>query len=631
MFILSIQKAALSSVFNWDKAKQFMGSSMGQDLIGGVLAKPVFSDVRKTTEARLKNGGANSNKDVNPFVKAFQWVKDSFSYGDLFAGCGLGFMLINHKFLGSTESGFFGRSLNWAAGIVSGASFALGRIGQALGLHREFVYGPEICKILVQEYENESGKKCFLQLNNEQLIQHAEKQENTLAYNQDTSHEITERHDLNQLGGFFSGTFGTGKSEGVRLILGNFVKKMKADNKEVEIFKLDLGNFDEALKRYNRIQKKGKEALNLIKDDLGEANIGGNKTLIAFQYLISRCKETVQASKDSGKASAIFIDEWDKIFDPRKLHGCDPEEVARLFNELNYLLEDNYGNILITSNKTCEQLEEELRNIIPDNVLGAFIRRLKEVVIELPDSNTQARIISNYVDTSIKGNELSYDKDFSFTVGEEKEKVEVTTKKQLTALLMDHSSKNNNYLANGVLTPNDLRIVIEGLPGYLSSQRKIGQDPERKITLDDIRIKVEGLVNDKVDKNKRMLLRQTAYSTIQHYIQTNKQALTTTNRDQKGNSGLGLFKSIYNSKNGIFYSKDDNHAIQFLGNGKVSVMIKNEKTKENEWDYDKVEIDGKEFEQIVTTELFNILPREKGAEDFIKTLIEVLASGNLRI
>ncbi len=629
MFILNIKRTVLSSVFNWDKAKQFMGSSMGQDLIGGVLAKPVFSDVRKTTEARLKNGGTNINKDINPFIKAFQWVKDSFSYGDLFAGCGLGFMLFNHKFLGSTESGFFGRSLNWVAGIVSGASFALGRIGQALGLHREFVYGPEICKILVQEYENESGKKCFLKLDNDQLVQHAEKQENTLAYNQDASHEITERHTLGQLGGFFSGTFGTGKSEGVRLILGNFVKKMKAENKEVEIFKLDLSNFDEALKRYDRIQKKGKEALNLIQDDLGEGNIGGNKTLIAFQYLIGRCKETVQASKESGKASAIFIDEWDKIFDPRKLHGCDPEEISRLFNELNYLLEDNYGNILITSNKTCEQLEEELRNIIPENVLGAFVRRLKEVIIELPDSNTQARIISNYVDASVKGSELSYDKDFSFTVGEES--VQVSNKKQLTALLMDHSSKNGNYLANGVLTPNDLRIIIEGLPGYLRSQRKIGQDEEIKITLDDIRNQVEALVNEKVDKNKRMLLRQTAYSTIQHYIQTNKQALAQTNSDQKGNSGLSLFKSIYHSKNGIFYSKDDNHAIQFLGNGKVSVMIKNDKTKEIEWDYDKVEIDGKEFEQMVTTELVNVLPKEKGPEEFLKMLITALASGNMRV
>lgn len=619
MFILSVQRAALNSIFSWEKARQFMGSSIGQDLIGGVLAKPVFSDVRKTTEQNLKSGASNSKKDVNPFIKAFRWMTESFSYGDLFAGFGLGFMLVNHKFLGSSENGFFGRSLNWAAGIFSGACFVLGRVGQALGLHREFVFGPEMCEILVKEYENETGKKCFVQLDNESLVKHAEGQGNILAYNQDMSHEITERHTLGQLGRFFSGTFGTGKSEGVRLILGNFVKKMQAENKGVEIFKLDLGNFDEALKRYDRIQRKGKEVLGLINDELGEANIGGNKTLIALQYLVRRCKETVQTTKESGKASAIFIDEWEKIFDPRKLQGCDPEEVSRLFAELNYLLEDNYGNILITSNKTCEQLEEELKNIIPTNVLGAFIRRLKETIIELPDSNTQARITSNYIDASVKAGKFSYEKDFSFTLNNKK--LTVSSIKELTAVLMLHSSQNDNYLANGILTPNDIRLIMEDLPNYLNSQRKISGDQERKITLDDIKNQIERLVNEKVGKDNRMLLRQTSYSTIQHYIQTNREALSKVNQKQQI-SGLGLFKSIYECKNGTFYSKDDNHAIKFLGNGKVLVLIKNDKTKD-----DEVEIDGKEFEHMVNTELANILPKGASAEEFLKTLVGVLTTG----
>lgn len=616
-----VQRVVPNSIFSWEKARQFMGSSIGQDLIGGVLAKPVFSDVRKTTEQNLKSGGSNSKKDVNPFMKAFQWIKESFSYGDLFAGFGLGFMLVNHKFLGSSESGFFGRSLNWAAGIFSGACFVLGRVGQALGLHREFVFGSEICEILVKEYENETGKKCFVRLDNEKLVKDAERQENVLAYNQDKSHEITERHTLEQLGGFFSGTWGTGKSEGVKLILGNFVKRIQAENKGIEIFKLDLGNFDEALKRYDRIQRKGKEALSLINGELGEANIGGNKTLIALQYLIRRCKEAIQEAKGAGKSSAIFIDEWEKVFEPRKLQGCDPEEISRLFTELNYLLEDNYGNVLITSNKTCDQLEEELRNIIPSNVLGAFIRRLKETIIELPDSNTQARIISNYIDASVKVGKLSYEKDFSFTINNEN--LLVSSIKELTAVLMLHSGQNNNYLANGILTPNDIRLVMEGLPNYLNSQRKIGSDKERKITLDDVKVQIERLVNDKIDKNNRMLLRQTAYGTIQHYIQTNKETLSNANANQQG---LGLFKSIYECKNGTFYSKDNNHAIQFLGNGKVAVMIKKDTTKDNEWDYDKVEMDGKEFEQMVNTELFNILPAKAGPEEFLQGLLGALAT-----
>ena len=625
MFILTIKSAVIGNFLSWDKAKQFMSSSIGQDLIGGVLAKPVFINVRKHEEEKLKAGAHNPNKEENPFVKAFKWLKENFAYGDLFAGCGLGFMLFNHKFLASSENGFFGRSLNWAAGIFSGACFVLGRVGQALNLHKEYVYGPEMCEVLIREYENENPtEKCFIQLDNADLVRHADKQTLILAYNQDQSSEITERHTLKQIGGLFSGIVGTGKSEGARLVLGNFVKEMKTKGKGVEIFQLNLGNFMKALERYERMQRKGKEALGLIDGELQDINIGGNKTLIAFQYLIKRCKESIQKAKENGNESAIFIDEWEKVLNAKNLKGCDEEEVSRLITEWNYLLEDNYGNILTTSNKTCGELDEELRNILPDKARAALIRRFREVVIELPNFDTQARIISNYIDNSVRENELSYSNDFSFKIDDKD--LSISSMKEFKTALLLHSSTNGNYLANEILTPNDIRLIIEGLPGYLRDQKRITGDSSRRITLDDIKLKIEKVVSGKVELNSQKNLRQAAYSTIQHYIQTNKDTLIKSTSEEQQTNGLGLFKSIYKCERGIFYSSDDNHAIQFLGTGKVLVMLKKDG---NEEDFDKVEIDGKEFEQMVNTELFNISPKKPGLnpEELLSAFFSILGAG----
>ncbi len=268
----------------------------------------------------------------------------------------------------------------------------------------------------------------------------------------------------------------------------------------------------------------------------------------------------------------------------------------------------------MTSNKTSDQLEEELKNIIPPNVLGAFIRRLREVILELPDSDAQSRIIANYVQESVDDGKLRYE-DFNFRG------TEISDPVTLARALLFHSTEHNNYLANGTITPNDIRIVIQDLPGYLTSQKRINQESDRKISLDDIKNMIEGLVSSNKEKDNRKNLRQEAFSTIQHYIHTNAEKLKTSYQGCSSVGGIGLFKSIYTTNHGRFVANDSsNHAIRFMGDGTVIIMLARE-----DGGYDEVAIQGDELDKLVCAELAKVLPSKEDPIQFLGTLFKTLA------
>lgn len=614
---------------NAQKLLQFSRTGFARKVVGGFFARPLFGDVSKTA---IENLNKKPDDKSNLFSSSLKAVKDHFAVGDLVSILGVG-LFICHHFIESKVGGeeakgsFLGKALLWGAGILSAGGLLLARAGQALGLHKEFAFGDEYIDLLIKEGEKKTGKQIFPKLVNDDLVKDSDKASQTLVYSHDVAHRIKQRHLKDKVGGFFSGPFGTGKTEGVKLVLGNWIKKMKEAEKEVEIHKLDLGNFSEALEKLNAEQLLNKEDLSTMGlSEMYNSSMEANQTLMAFEYLIKRCKEAVGKAKENGVASAIFIDEFEKVFDLSKLKGCDSQKINRAFVQLNSLIQDDYGNILITSNKSRADLQKELKDIVDPKVLGAFLDRLDEVYVDLPGPLEQSEIIANYIFGQVETSNLKIE-DFSFG-----DQLTINNRNDLAALIFNHSVKSGNYLSNKVLNGRKLEKIIEGLPGYLIELKT--KDKDSKISLEQIKFLVENGVtnaNKLTGENHDTVRVKKAYELVQKYVEKNKAAILTEYNAKKDTkiSTLDLFKVIYDHKpDNIYDSKDGSHSIRFE-NDKVRINYKNEASLGTDtnsvfWAVDGTNfIDAKEFESMVAVEVANILPKTISSMGFIESLAKL--------
>ena len=623
MYILDFGVTDVFNSRNLGAFTKFSRSGFAKKIIGRVLSQPLFCDVEEREMEKLNTGNKSG---FNP-LKA---LKDNFAWGDIFSIFGLGLLVGHHYFFGANENkGIIDKLFLWGTGIISAGGFILARFGQILGLDRQAALGNNFWKFLIEEGQNKTGKKVLEELDNKTLVDNAKRTRDLLVYPRLISSQIHERHTSPKgLVGFFSGSFGTGKTEGVKLILGNWVEQIEKEGKKAKVLQLNAGHLTEILERVKNDQL-------ISSEDLSEFGLAGaesaNETLMSFVYLIGKCKEEIVKAKTQGCELTIFIDEFEKILDLKKLQGCDKNKVTSLLIEFNKLFEGDFKNLIVTSNKTKEELKTELKEIIDQGALGAYLSRLPEVEVPIPDASTQAEMISTYIFNKLISENLIKLDNFDFGGAN------VNNISELTTLLIAHSQANGNYLSNGLLAGREIERAILQLPGHLTNLRK-RTSSDKKLTLEDIKDHILFEFREKSKLFPEMTaqgeVKQKAYSIIQKFIEQNKDAVLKYYADNKQNKQkvehIELIKHLYkhsdSNRDSLYTEKNDpkvDHGILIKDNF-VTIAFKDvEKHDGNPFrditNTDKIDL--KEFESMIAIELAKYIPKERNFLDFLNEVL----------
>ncbi len=571
---------------NIQKVARFSQTGFAKDFLGGFLSKPVF--ITDVQEHCLQEAKKPPSKNESLFTKGFRLFKNNFAVGDLLSIFGIGSFIGIKKFLSSDSTlTHLLEVLNF--GVIFGG-FGLARIGQMFNFHKEHAFGDEWIDFRIQEGEKRTNKPVLAEMDIKTLIKEFEQREKELVYDPGISSELKSRMKREgKIGGFFCGPAGGGKSEGVRMLLGGWAKNVieKDNTKTVSIHELNLQHFEEALNALRREESKRSEVLSLV-DGLGDLG-QKNESLVAFEFLIRRCQGIVKESKDKpNHASAIFIDEFDKIFSLEKLKGCDTEKLIRLLDQLHKLLADNYGSILITSNYKVDEVRQILIEVLGKDkeslVIQPFIERLKAVPIDLPTKQAQAEIIAKKIIQDFKSEELD------FTSGGNK--IENLNKDSLlTAILLD------NYIVDKSISARELAEDLKTLKCWAEEKRlpKLNNQSLKEFIL----MRKEELSMSNVEKAAQKE-KEKGLQLVQEHISNNKAKFENLSQQESADP-VSLLNKIYDVKKEGAVLESATHSILFTGDNTVRIMFHDAKSKTEVAITNH--IDKRDFLQIISIEL----------------------------
>jgi SpoVK/Ycf46/Vps4 family AAA+-type ATPase len=362
----------------WSRVGALSKTNIGRKFFG-IIAQPVFVKLQDLEYKKL----AQEDDDIEPVDPPSGWnsFKDgffnNFSWGDMFSTFGAVLLVAHNKLFKSSgeKSGFVENILKNFALITTfgGASSAM--FGRMFDMHRKVALGDKYAEAKLSSAEKK-GKKIFIEYSNEKisdLINESKKLDRILVYKEGLREMILERYEKEDIGGLFDGPPGTGKTEGVKCILGKWAKKNLAQGIQPVIAELNLAEFDDYLKETHQ------KTAELIEGAQAIAGFGtgqqasithGDGLLILellikkIQKLINRVNRHNQTNSQKQKL-AVFIDEFDKIFDPRSLKGCDKLRLKNLILQFNELFVKS--NILLTSNTSLEKMISEIKAQLKSN------------------------------------------------------------------------------------------------------------------------------------------------------------------------------------------------------------------------------------------------------------------------
>lgn len=515
---------------NWTgifgKAARFAGTSYGQGIVGQ-LSQPVFGDLEEYLIQQ--NEKADKGETQNAFVRGLNWLRHTFSWGDLISLGGLAAWIGEEKYL-KTEEGdlsFFKKILKYATiGITVGGSLT-SLIGRVFGLHKIVALGDAYAEYLLAEAEAK-GKKIFTEFDEGQknkFKENAVKLNRTLVYKKSIESDVLNRHKDEKIGGFFDGPFGTGKTVGVECILGNWIEKAEKEGCDTVVAKLNLANFNDYIKEKKDKAQSIAQGVKAIDNRLGQfGSLAENHGIMVLELLIKKIqklKARVAAhnqrveggeSQEKKQRLAIFVDEFDKVFDPATLKGCDKGRLGTLLAEFNQLYVDE--NLLLTSNLKLEQIIKRLKdNLYVDEentgeqVWGAVESRMStnRVPIGLPEQTEQAQIIAGYLLEDFKGKiDLT-----SFGIDEKKLTGDITKDRVVlgAAIFCNIFAKD----ASINLSP---RHIGEGVMKKI----KRNLDDNQTINLTLVHDAITGQMENRKDISDSELRNQTGYNIIDEYL-----------------------------------------------------------------------------------------------------------------
>ena len=392
-------------------------TNFGQRLIGK-LAQPVFIDLREQEIKRLEldlDEEQVTKPNQNIFTAISTAFKNKFASGDLVSIFGVMLMAVQSKLFPtkSDKPGFFESFFRTLAlGMTFGGSISA-MVGRIFQWDQKVALGDDFVDIHLTRAERH-GKKIFTiydEATKEKLKAEAFELDKILVYPAGVRESVLERHEKDDIGGLLDGLPGTGKTAGVKCILGKWASRIESQGLEAKIAELNLANFDEYLKEVNRNQSDMMEAIQagLSTDVSGSSSLLQNHGLLVLELLIRRIQKLKigvdkhnQAHPERKQRLAVFVDEFDKIFDPRTLKGCDKSRLKNLLLQFNEIFVNQ--EILLTSNTPLEKMLKELKQHLEGEetgtateVWGPMYDRLaakNKVTIAEPGPNEQAEIVA---------------------------------------------------------------------------------------------------------------------------------------------------------------------------------------------------------------------------------------------
>ncbi|MCE2929684.1 MAG: AAA family ATPase [Candidatus Caenarcaniphilales bacterium] len=399
------------------------GQSMFQQVVGS-LALPVGDDLHRREMSLLEDDAedpkAKYRNEKFP-QKAIRLFKENFAYGDLITLAGIAFLQVSKTFINpNKEPGFVERWLKNIGLIATlgGSSSAI--IGRMQGWHRQVALGEEYVNAELNRAERH-GRKIFTEYKPaeiQDLITKAKKLDRVLVYEPGIHDSVHERYAKNyqegQIGGLFDGKPGTGKTDGVRLIMGKWARRLINNGEEPIIAELNLANFDEYLKEKSQKQSQAMALIEAGVDlKLTEvSSFAANQGIMVLELLIRKIQNLVkevnvhnQKPGVKKRGLVIFIDEFEKAFDARTLKGCDRRRLKHLLLQFNELFVKQ--NILLTSNRTLEQIRDDIKEHLYVNeqddgseIIVPFYDRMaskNRIKVEEPGKQEQALIVAGRI------------------------------------------------------------------------------------------------------------------------------------------------------------------------------------------------------------------------------------------
>lgn len=394
-------------------------TSFGQRFIGH-LAQPVFANLRDIELQKLEEDDIYDDDSDKPQRSAIEnisrTVKENISYGDLISAGGLGMMAIQNKIFPSRSKkpGIFEKAFRFISLATTLGGSLSAMFGRMLNLHKSVALEAHEFADLLSKTAEKNGKPIFSIISQEEkdrLKKEATYLDKILVYPPGTRESILERHEKDEIGGLLDGPPGTGKTDGINCILGKWIARMEAEGKIPEVAKLNLANFDEYLKQMNKGKEEMMEVLQagMGKGGFAQQSFDNNHGLLILEMLIKRI-QSLQKRRDKHNHKnpnqpqelAVFVDEFDKIFDPKTLAGCDKNRLKNLLLQFNELFVKE--NILLTSNESLEDMFAELKKHLKDGsghvmktIINPSYERLaskNRILVDMPGVKEQAEIIA---------------------------------------------------------------------------------------------------------------------------------------------------------------------------------------------------------------------------------------------
>ena len=555
------------------------------DRLVKVLSQPLDPSYKKKLEARLHKETHDDSDKAPPNESLNEKIKEFFSVGDVVSLLGVALLNFQSKLSKSSKGGFVDGAFKNLALAMTFLGSPIALFGRATGKRAEGALGKDLMGVYNLQQAQYKGFDIFTDYKPEEinnLINSAGRLARTLDYEDHVNPEIHSRHlkdslnedsQGNKAGGLFCGAPGTGKTAGVKLILGKWAEMMKGKGFEPVIVGLNLANFNKFLQETQRLKDSAIESINALAG--GEQNLFSsakdNQGLTIFEVLISqiekKSREVAKHKEHPENKQKLFfvVDEFDKVFVLKDLQGADRNRLKNAVLRLNEIFENQ--NILLTSNTSLKQMVTQLKDIVGDEaVWKPFESRLNSnhVSVDEPSTKVQAKIFvgkilhDHYDAIDWQAFKIKPTKVFDLDKTLLADAIHEDILKPL------NSSYNGRELDNIALDiePRLLhaaikeRIQKKGLG--ISDQNWYALSDMDKIAVTEVKITPDLLkellttkheiMNGKHDPNLGQ-----AYSIVEAYadLMSKDKAFIDSVRDNKSDNIFSLISTFYNKENGI--------------------------------------------------------------------------------
>lgn len=405
--------------------RAMLANKYGQGILGAIATSPIGD---YETEYREKMG------EIPPIAgfgsKAVRFLRNNlsaFGYWGLIIGPILKWA--KNKIFPTKEkqeATIIDNLIGIFTGIITYVVPILTAVAQFFGFHLEYALGADkAAKLQKAAFEKEG--KIFIDMDMKKIHDKAKYLKTVLTYPRSVHAKVFRRSskdrdkDIIFETAFIHGPSGTGKTTAATVILSNWANQKVEQCGFVPTVKmLPMREITERARKLQDIDQGKGSLVEAVDEDLGRvARSKKLDPLLVFGLLIKDIEDGISALAERNKVLAqsgkplervaFLIDEYDKLGELIGSTSDDNgENLKGILTRLNALLEQKDSPIIITANKSIEQIEKELDAVCPkkvdkkvwhDSVVVPHRRRLEmvEIYIGEPSTKVQSEIAAKYL------------------------------------------------------------------------------------------------------------------------------------------------------------------------------------------------------------------------------------------